>query len=117
MSRTTLIIRSAVALCAGAILSVAVGTGSVRAAENSQSTTQGGPAMPSRGDAGPAVVRLQQALAARGIAVAGGVSGVYDEAKRYAEAASSMASGLTIARSGSRTTAASWNGSSARRCR
>jgi hypothetical protein len=47
MSRTTLITRSAVALFAGAVLSIAVGTGSVRAAENSQSTTQGGPAMPS----------------------------------------------------------------------
>ena len=44
MSRTTLITRSAVALFAGAVLSIAVGTGSVRAAENSQSTTQGGPA-------------------------------------------------------------------------
>jgi len=94
MSRTTLIIRSAVALCAGAILSVAVGTGSVRAAENSQSTTQGGPAMPSRGDAGPAVVRLQQALAARGIAVAGGVSGVYDEATANAVATLQRQSGL-----------------------
>lgn len=94
MSRTTLIIRSAVALCAGAVLSVAVGTGSVRAAESSQSTTQGGPAMPSRGDAGPAVVRLQQALAARGIAVAGGVSGVYDEATASAVATLQRQSGL-----------------------
>jgi len=94
MSRTTLVIRSAVALCAGAVLSIAVGTGSVRAAENSQSTTQGGPAMPSRGDAGPAVVRLQQALAARGIAVAGGVSGVYDEATANAVATLQRQSGL-----------------------
>jgi putative transposase len=38
-------------------------------------------------------------------------------ARRCAVAASSMASGWTIARSGSRTMAASWNGSSARRCR
>jgi peptidoglycan hydrolase-like protein with peptidoglycan-binding domain len=94
MSRTTLIIRSAVALCAGAVLSLAVGTGSVRAAENSQSTTQGGPAMPSRGDAGPAVVRLQQALAARGITVAGGVSGIYDEATASAVATLQRQSGL-----------------------
>lgn len=94
MSRTTLFIRSAVALCAGAVLSLAVGTGSVHAAENSQSTTQGGPAMPSRGDAGPAVVRLQQALAARGIAVAGGVSGVYDEATATAVATLQRQSGL-----------------------
>lgn len=94
MSRTTLITRSAVALCAGAVLSLAVGTGSVRAAENSQSTTQGGPAMPSRGDTGPAVVRLQQALAARGIAIAGGVSGVFDEATSKAVAALQRQSGL-----------------------
>lgn len=94
MTLTTLFTRSAVALCTGAVLSLSFASGHVRAAESSQSTTQGGPAMPSRGDAGPAVVRLQQALAARGIAVAGGVTGIFGESTSNAVASLQRQSGL-----------------------
>ncbi|NBP49686.1 MAG: peptidoglycan-binding protein, partial [Actinobacteria bacterium] len=50
--------------------------------------------MPTRGDSGPSVIRLQQALAARGIAVAGGVSGMFDEATANAVASLQRQSGL-----------------------
>ena len=94
MSPATVLTRSAVALCAGAVLSLSFTAGPVRAADSSQSTTQGGPAMPTRGDSGPSVIRLQQALAARGIAVAGGVSGMFDEATANAVASLQRQSGL-----------------------
>lgn len=94
MTPSTVLSRAAVALCASATLAVSLAPTAVRAADSSQSTAQGSPILPARGDAGPAVVRLQQALAARGVAVAGGVTGVFDEGTSAAVATLQRQSGL-----------------------
>jgi peptidoglycan hydrolase-like protein with peptidoglycan-binding domain len=94
MTPTTFLTRTAVALCIGATAALAVSATPVRAADSSQASTQGGPAMPRRGDSGPSVVRLQQALAARGIAVAGGITGLFGEGTAAAVATLQRQSGL-----------------------
>ena len=94
MTPITSFTRLAIAVGTGVTLSLTVVAPTARAAETTQASAMAGSNMPVRGESGPAVVRLQQALIARGFVVAGGVTGVFTESTAQAVAAMQRQAGL-----------------------